>query len=300
MRKTVLVVSIIVLTALFAVGAVIFVLDRTVPAPTVAQRCRATVDGTAWSLDVEQSSNAALIGIQPLVRSMPARAGTIGLATAYQESKIRNIDYGDRDSLGLFQQRPSQGWGTPEQVMDPVYSTNAFYDGLAKIDDYVSMPVTDAAQAVQRSAFPLAYARHEPMGRAWASALNGYSEAVLTCRLGDVPADVDATAALRNLDARISRDIPVTAETTAKAGRQLTVSVRATTKALDLRAAERTRVGWAIAQWAVAVAAVTDIDAVQYRNWMWTRNTGDWHEVSNSPTDVVLSVGGSLTATPEP
>ncbi|MEK8228378.1 hypothetical protein NKG05_23500 [Oerskovia sp. M15] len=57
---------------------------------------------------------------------MPARAATIGLATALQESRLLNIDYGDRDSIGLFQQRPSQGWGTIEQIMDPVFSTTAF------------------------------------------------------------------------------------------------------------------------------------------------------------------------------
>lgn len=79
---------------------------------------------------------------------------TIALATALQESALRNIDYGDRDSLGLFQQRPSQGWGTPAQIMDPVYSAGVFYDRLAEVPGYSRLPLTVAAQRVQRSGFP--------------------------------------------------------------------------------------------------------------------------------------------------
>ena len=108
---------------------------------------------------------------------MPARAATIALATAYQESKLYNVEGGDRDSLGLFQQRPSQGWGTPEQVLDPFYAANAFYDELADVDGYEAMEVTVAAQEVQRSGFPDAYADHEADARVLASALTGNSAA---------------------------------------------------------------------------------------------------------------------------
>ena len=87
-------------------------------------------------LTTEQAENATLIAAIGVSRGLPARAVSIALATAYQESKIRNLTHGDRDSLGLFQQRPSQGWGTEEQVRDPYYATNAFYDALAKIPDY--------------------------------------------------------------------------------------------------------------------------------------------------------------------
>jgi len=116
-------------------------------------------------------------------RGMPARAASIALATAYQESKLYNIDYGDRDSVGLFQQRPSQGWGSVAQLTDPVYATNAFYDALQKIDGYDSMEITVAAQEVQRSGYPEAYAEHEPDARVLASALTGYSPHVLSCEL---------------------------------------------------------------------------------------------------------------------
>ena len=104
----------------------------------------------------------------------------VALAAAAQESGLRNVDYGDRDSLGLFQQRPSAGWGTPEQIMDPVRTSRAFFGGasnpnpnvtrgLLDIAGWESMTVTQAAQAVQISAYPDYYAKWETSARAWIS-----------------------------------------------------------------------------------------------------------------------------------
>lgn len=149
--------------------------------------CTATVSGRTVSLTVEQAENAALITAVSVARGMPARAATIALATAYQESKLYNLESGDRDSLGLFQQRPSMGWGSEQQVLDPYYATNAFYDALEKVDDYESMRVTVAAQEVQRSGFPEAYADHEADARVLASALTGNSAHAFSCRIGDAP-----------------------------------------------------------------------------------------------------------------
>src|SRR5215207_9558571 len=106
--------------------------------------CTARVAGRAVKLDTEQSENAALISAIAVQRGLPARAASIALATAYQESKITNIEHGDRDSLGLFQQRPSQGWGTEEQILNPYFAINAFYDALVKIDGYEDMRITEA------------------------------------------------------------------------------------------------------------------------------------------------------------
>lgn len=97
----------------------------------------------------------------------------IAIATAMQESTLKNINYGDRDSLGLFQQRPSCGWGTPEQVKDPIYATGKFIDGLLKVNGWQNMRTTDAAQKVQRSGFPEAYQKWEQMAMAVATALVG-------------------------------------------------------------------------------------------------------------------------------
>ena len=143
--------------------------------------CEARVGDVEVRLDTEQSENAATIAAIGMRRGLPARAVSIALATAYQESKIRNIDYGDRDSVGLFQQRPSQGWGDPDQLQDVHYATNAFYDELVKVDGYENMRITEAAQRVQRSGFPEAYEDHAEDGRALASALTGWSQARFSC-----------------------------------------------------------------------------------------------------------------------
>jgi hypothetical protein len=147
------------------------------------EECTVEVGDHRVTLDLEQAEHAATIAAVAEQRGLPARAITIALATAYQESTLYNLSYGDRDSLGLFQQRPSQGWGTPDEVQDPVYAAGAFYDKLVKIGDYRDLEITDAAQRVQRSAFPDAYARHEQNARALASALSGNSPAALTCTI---------------------------------------------------------------------------------------------------------------------
>src|SRR5690554_2582947 len=91
---------------------------RNLDAEPVVVRCAAQLEGTQWYLEPDQAETAALLSATSLRRGLPARATTIALATGLQESKLRNIDYGDRDSVGIFQQRPSQGWGTVEQIMD--------------------------------------------------------------------------------------------------------------------------------------------------------------------------------------
>ena len=131
----------------------------------------ATASGAATSVpvsgyDSEQLTNAALIVSVGAGRGIPPRGLIVAVATALQESSLRNLgDLGEgnnHDSLGLFQQRPSQGWGTPEQIMDPVYASTKFYDKLLTIPGWEQLPVTEAAQAVQASADGDAYAKWEP------------------------------------------------------------------------------------------------------------------------------------------
>lgn len=123
--------------------------------------------------DAEQRRNAAVIIQVGREMGMSKRDITIGLMTALQESTLRNLNYGDRDSLGLFQQRPSQGWGSPEQVTDPYYASKKFYEGLKGVAGRDKMSLTAAAQAVQRSAYPDAYAKHEEAARALLSEQGG-------------------------------------------------------------------------------------------------------------------------------
>lgn len=111
----------------------------------------------------EQIRNAKTIQATGVAMKVPARGQIVALATALQESGLRNLDFGDRDSLGLFQQRPSQGWGTAAQVRDPVQASTKFYEELLRVSGWQSMTVTQAAQAVQQSGSPDAYARREPL-----------------------------------------------------------------------------------------------------------------------------------------
>ena len=133
--------------------------------------CTATALGRSTQLSPEQAGNAAIIAAVAVHRNLPGRAATIGIATAIQESKLVNLSGGDRDSLGLFQQRPSQGWGTQAQVQDPVYAAGRFFDHLVQTPGWDAGRLTDVAQAVQRSGFPEAYQQWEPMATELAAAL---------------------------------------------------------------------------------------------------------------------------------
>lgn len=117
------------------------------------------IDGQQWS--PEQMDNAETITQTAAARRLPRRAAVIAIAAAITESTLKNVPHGDRDSVGLFQERPSAGWGTPEDILNPVYATNKFFDHLLAISGWPSMPVGQAAQAVEVSAFPDRYSSHE-------------------------------------------------------------------------------------------------------------------------------------------
>ncbi|MFI7606485.1 hypothetical protein ACIBTV_15345 [Micromonospora sp. NPDC049366] len=125
------------------------------------------VQGAQSHIDLndEQVGNVKAIIAATKKSGMDERAAVISVATSLQESKLENLghlgDRNDHDSLGLFQQRPSSGWGSPEQITDPIYSTQAFLKGLKQVDGWKDMPLTVAAQTVQVSAYPDAYAQWE-------------------------------------------------------------------------------------------------------------------------------------------
>lgn len=282
----------LIITLAIGVLVVTWVLDRFEDTGPISPQCTARIDDLgSYRLSPEQADNAALITAIAQQRELPARASTIALATAMQESKLRNITYGDRDSLGLFQQRPSQGWGTSEEVQDPRYATEAFFDVLARLNDYDDMPVTEAAQAVQRSAFPDAYAQHETMARLYASALSGNAPAALTCHLK--PA---TSSDITGFKERLEADFPH-AEFQLKnnTGR---INIYATEEA---SAAERQRTKWAVAQWSVAVANTYGITSVNAEDQTWNRN-GSWHEAVESETETSTANDSDVVlyfATPE-
>ena len=271
------------------VVAVVLVLNRTQVLPLAQVRCAATSDGTSWYLTPEQADNAALIVGISVQRGLPAHAATIAIATAVQESKLVNVTHGDRDSLGLFQQRPSQGWGTAAQVVDPVHATNAFYDALIAVPGYETMPVTAAAQAVQRSAFPEAYAQHEPQARAWASALTGFSTAAVTCQLR-AP---DGAGSAEAFAAHVRRDLGplgVTPGSATATGLPIVV-----TTATGVPADARARQAWSTAEGVVAIAQAEQVTSVAVADQAWTRDRGTWQAsgttVPTGEVDVTLAVG---------
>jgi cell wall-associated NlpC family hydrolase len=132
-----------------------------------------TTNEAASGYGPDQLANAAIIVAVGKRLRVPEQGMVIAIATAMQESSLRNLDHGDRDSLGLFQQRPSQGWGTPEQLMDPTYAATQFYERLVEVPGWQQMTLNDAAQTVQRSGTPNAYAKHEPAARTVVAAVRG-------------------------------------------------------------------------------------------------------------------------------
>ncbi len=250
-------------------------------------------DGATYVLSPEQAVNAATITAVGTARELPERAVTIALATALQESALRNIDYGDRDSLGLFQQRPSQGWGTPRQIMDPAYASEKFYEHLEKVPGYTRLPLTVAAQKVQRSGFPQAYAKHEPDATLLAAALTGRSGATLTCDGRPAATRAKGADAVRAALARdFGRDVlepagaevddatgqtpaPDAPDTEAEPG-DGTVTLPVTTVSGDRRDAGAR--GWQLAHWAVANASELHIRSVSYagREWVAGHTDSQW------------------------
>ncbi|HEY5248260.1 MAG TPA: hypothetical protein VIJ15_07405 [Dermatophilaceae bacterium] len=238
--------------------------------------CRATALGRSVTFSPEQSANAATITAIALKRGLPARAATIANATAIVESKLRNLRFGDRDSLGLFQQRPSQGWGTEAQILDPVHATNAFYDALIKVKGYESMTITKVAQEVQHSGFPEAYADHEEEGRILASTLAGHSPGGLGCRLDAATTSTPAASIAAHLTAELGLPASVESDRVKATGR-------------DAKEA------WAAGSWAVAHAEADGITEVTVGDRTWTRARGEegwsWHAATKpiAPTSVTIT-----------
>ncbi|MEH1011890.1 hypothetical protein V6U90_02025 [Micromonospora sp. CPCC 206060] len=252
------------------VGLGVFVLARQfghrLPLPLASRTCTVEADGRV-DLNPEQMANAATIAAIGVKRGMPERAVVVALATAFQESGLENLSGGDRDSIGLFQQRPSQGWGTPEQIQDPRYATNRFYAALKKVRGWEDMRVTDAAQKVQRSAFPEAYQKWADESEVLARALLGDATGAVACTVTRTPAMRGDTAAAA-LTRGLTLDWGLKATAINLAGLSVPVS--------DNRA------GWRYAHWLVSHADDHGVKRVRFGDLEWTAADGDWTRVSGS------------------
>ncbi|MEE1833415.1 heavy metal transporter [Streptomyces sp. SP17KL33] len=257
-------------------------------------------DGASYEFTPEQAANAATISAVGTSRELPERAVTIALATALQESSLRNIAHGDRDSLGLFQQRPSQGWGTEQQIQDPVYAAGEFYEHLVKVEGYERLPLTVAAQRVQRSGYPEAYAKHEPDATLLAAALTGRSAATLTCEgrrdtTGTGTAYTGGPEAVRSALAQdfgdeafesaaavVSSEGGASAEASAAPSPSVSPAAGTVTIPLtDIEDGDRARQrGWELAHWAVANSSRLGVERVSYagREWVAEGRAGAWRK----------------------
>ncbi|MFI1395186.1 hypothetical protein [Streptomyces sp. NPDC020681] len=253
-------------------------------APRCTVRAASGEGGPTYELSAEQAANAATISAVGTTRGMPERAVTIALATALQESGLRNLDHGDRDSLGLFQQRPSKGWGTTRQILDPVYSAGKFYEHLAEVPGYSRLPLTVAAQKVQRSGFPQAYAKHEPDATLLAAALTGRATGALTCESGKDGGTGDPVKVRAELVRAFGPDVLPAARTSGKAGApgagEVSVPVQSTVGTDGGRAVQR---GWELAHWAVARSEGLRIAEVSYQGRVWSAKESDrgWRSASS-------------------
>jgi hypothetical protein len=224
--------------------------------------CQAGRGSAAVSLDPQQAAIAATIAGVAYQRLMPGRAVTVAYAAAMQESKMHNLGYGDRDSVGIFQQRPSEGWGPARKLRDPVYATARFFQALAGVHGYQRMPVYQAAQAVQRSADGYAYVQYQPMAVKLTAAFTGKSPHAVWCWASGAPhGTANLTAARSGLWQAFGslsaerRSIPHDAP-----------SLRVP--------ASHPGLGWEVACWLVTHAARYHLHSVRYDGLQWRASAG--------------------------
>jgi hypothetical protein len=219
--------------------------------------------GDSYDLTPEQAGNAETIAAVGLARGLPDRAVTIALATALQESKLRNLDHGDADSVGLFQQRPSQGWGKAADLQRPTYAAARFYEVLVTVRGWRTRPLTVVAQAVQRSAYPDAYAQWESTATALSAAMTGTKAAGLSCNYPD-PGHGQAGEAATTLTA------------------DLAVQPKVGVTTMDIAVAT-TQGGWRVATWAVAKGRQFGITEVHYAGKVWKNSDEHWSQDKKPP-----------------
>jgi hypothetical protein len=236
--------------------------------PDVPASCEVTsADGDPVRLDGEQTANAATIAAVGRGRGLPGQAVVVALATSLQEAKLRNLDHlgrhNDHDSLGLFQQRPSQGWGTAEQILDQRHAAESFYTALVRVRGWEKMRVTDAAQQVQRSAHPEAYEKWADEARVLTAALTGRQGAAVMCTMSPRrdkagPAAAEAAANQLRQDFGAQAPMVVTEEQTLR----VAVTDRQT--------------GWQVAHWLVAHSGQTGVTKVAYADKQWSADHATW------------------------
>jgi hypothetical protein len=224
--------------------------------------CQVGSGRAAVSLDPQQAAIAATIAGVAHKRAMPPRAVTVAITAGLQESHLHNLRYGDRDSVGIFQQRPSQGWGPARELEDPVYAITRFFGVLATVPGYRRKPVYQAAQAVQRSADGYAYIKYERLAAGLSAAFTGKTAHAAWCWPGDPPPRAAELAAARRQLVQTFGSLPA----------RFAHSPHAL-PALLVRAGHG-RLGWAVAEWLVTHAARYGLHDVRYAGMQWRAAAG--------------------------
>jgi hypothetical protein len=251
--------------------------------------CQAGTGNNAIALDFAQAADAADIAGVAARQHLSSRALTIAYATAFQESKLENLTYGDRDSIGIFQQRPSQGWGTKAQLEDPSYATRAFFGALVKVPNYTTIPVYAAAQAVQHSAYGYAYQQYAQSGEQLGAAYTA-GPAAVTCWYNP-----GAQAASENIspELNLTGTVKALADTFGQPGGDgvvTSVTRAGSGGSLAVRAAAGQ--GWTVASWLVANASSYGITQVSYAGYRWTARLTE----SSWQSDSAATAGGIVAS----
>lgn len=226
-----------------------------------------------YNLDLGQAQIASTVVGVVLQRKLPERAAVLTIGAALQESKLRNLGpgEGDRDSVGILQQRPSQGWGTAEQISNVQYATGKFLDAVVKVPHWQSDSLATVVQAVQVSADGAAYARHETEAQLISDALTGATPMGVSCSFGK-PTVVASTATVAQA---LTTNLPVSQPK--QSGREVTVN----------------GAGWATASWFICNADNLGIDSVRYAGHNWTRAKG-WQSDGDAGTSAVVATMAKL------
>jgi len=245
------------LVVILAAGIGYLILRPSRQLPPRVTLCVAGPAGQDVQLTTGQAAIAATIAGVASRRDLPARAVAIAYATALQESKLANLHYGDLDSVGVFQQRPSQGWGSARELEDPVYATGRFFDALTAVPNYQQLPIYVAAQDVQHSADGQAYDQYAAVGTAMATAFTGADPHAVWCSYADPAAKPSLAAAGQAMTSAFG----------------LIARPAGTGRAMSVEAGSDGQ-GWAVAAWLMSNAAAYGITTVRYQGFQWLGFTG--------------------------
>jgi hypothetical protein len=259
-----------------------FRIYQRVSSALIVPGCQAGTGANALPLDPDQAPIAATLAGVTARMGLPLRALEIGYATALQESKLSNPTYGDRDSVGVFQQRPSEGWGTATQLEDPEYASTAFFSALSKVPHYQNLPIDKAAQDVQHSADGSAYAQWDDTAEFLATSYVTTPHAVTCWYTPAANTRPNPTSAAKGL-------VGVFGPTGAASDGAVLQAVSSAGPGLKVQVRQEN--GWTVANWLMANASTYGLTKVSYDGWEWSASLTEtsWQATPSASTGSILA-----------